>query len=206
MIALFHSVIMKLSQWAKRQGVSYQTAWNLFKKGQLPEAYQLESGTIIVPEPQQQAKPEYVVCYARVSSSQNRDNLDRQAERLTSYCLAKGYIVQEVIKECASGLNDTRPKFCKMLSNPKMTRIVVEHTDRFARFGINPIRILLERHGCTLEVINPAANDKEDLMQDFISLVTSFCARIYGKRRCKRKTEQLIKDLQDDTKNNAQSQ
>jgi predicted site-specific integrase-resolvase len=197
---------MKLSQWAKRQGVSYQTAWNLFKKGQLPEAYQLESGTIIVPEPQQQAKPEYVVCYARVSSSQNRDNLDRQAERLTSYCLAKGYIVQEVIKECASGLNDTRPKFCKMLSNPKMTRIVVEHTDRFARFGINPIRILLERHGCTLEVINPAANDKEDLMQDFISLVTSFCARIYGKRRCKRKTEQLIKDLQDDTKNNAQSQ
>ncbi len=194
---------MKLSQWAKQQGVSYQTAWNLFSKGQIPGAYQLESGTIIVPEPHKEQKSEYVVCYTRVSSSQNRNNLDRQAERLTSYCLAKGYIVQEVVKECASGLNDTRPKFCKMLSNPNITRIVVEHADRFARFGVNPIRILLERQGCSLEIVNPADNDKEDLLQDFISIITSFCARIYGQRRCKRKTEQFIKDLHtNDTENN----
>jgi len=195
---------MKLSHWAKQQGVCYQTAWNLFSKGQVPGAYQLESGTIIVPEQQYMVKPEYVVCYARVSSSQNRDNLDRQAERLTSYCLAKGYIVQEVIKECASGLNDKRPKFCRMLSNHAITRIVTEHADRFSHFGVNPIRILLENQGCALEIINPAESDKEDLIQDFISVITSFCARIYGQRRCTRKTEQLIKQLQDnDTENNS---
>ena len=79
--------------------------------------------------------------------------------------------------------------------------LLVEHKDRLTRFGFNYIDILLKTHNKKLEVINLADNDKEDLIQDFTSIITSFCARIYGQRRSKRKTEQLIKELNDSKEN-----
>ena len=86
-----------------------------------------------------------------------------------------------------------------MLEDPSITKIVVDHSDRFCRFGIEPIKILLKSQGRELIVINEAANDTEDLIQDliqdFISIITSFCARIYGQRRTKKATEKLIKEL-----------
>ncbi len=77
--------------------------------------------------------------------------------------------------------------------------IVVEHKDRLTRFGFNYIKILLDKSGKTVEVVNEAEDGKQDLMQDFVSIITSFCARLYGLRRSKRKTEQLIKELTNDT-------
>ena len=78
--------------------------------------------------------------------------------------------------------------------------IVVEHKDRFSRFGTNFIQKLLELDGRRIEIVNEVDHDKEDLMQDFISIVTSFCARLYGKRNSTRKTETLIQDLQHEDK------
>ena len=72
----------------------------------------------------------------------------------------------------------------------------MEHKDRLTRFGFNYIKILFEESGMEIEVINESENDKDDLMQDFVSIITSFCARLYGLRRSKRKTEQLLKELQ----------
>jgi len=139
-------------------------------------------------------KEDYVVCYARVSSSQNKTNLESQSNRLVSYCNAKGIAPREVIKECASGLNDKRPKLQKLLNNKEVTLVVIEHQDRITRFGFNYIKILLLQRECKIEIINPVATDKEDLMQDFISLITSFVARLYGLRRSRRKTEKIIKE------------
>jgi len=84
----------------------------------------------------------------------------------------------------------------KLLRDPTINRIVVEHKDRLTRFGYNYIEQLLALQGRQIEVINLAENGKEDLNQDFVSIVTSFCARLYGQRRSKRKTEQLIAELQ----------
>jgi predicted site-specific integrase-resolvase len=81
----------------------------------------------------------------------------------------------------------------------KVTKLVVEHKDRLTRFGFNYISILCKHIGCEIVVLNESNNDKEDLIQDFISVITSFCARIYGQRRTKRKTEALIKELQNDS-------
>lgn len=78
--------------------------------------------------------------------------------------------------------------------------IIVEHKDRLARFGINYIEKLLSLDGRKIEAINPQTNEKDDLMQDFVSIITSFCARLYGKRRTKRQTEQLIKELNENNK------
>lgn len=185
---------IKLSQWAKTHGYTYRGAFNLFRKGLIPNAIQLETGTIIIQKPEDvKRKNDHTVVYARVSSSENKQNLDTQADRVSQFCNAKGWIVNEVIKECASGLNDSRPKLSKIFKDRKATRIVVEHKDRLTRFGFNYIKDLFPE--CEIVVINEVGEEQEDLMQDFISLVTSFCARLYGKRRSKRNTEKLIENL-----------
>ena len=131
-----------------------------------------------------------------ISTSRTPLRLAVVAQASAAFCAAKGWTVKEVVKECASGLNDTRPKLEKLLKNSEITRIVVEHKDRLARFGFNYIRLFKESQGCLIEVINEAGNDRDDLMQDFVSLVTCFTARLYGQRRSRRKTEKLIRDLE----------
>jgi predicted site-specific integrase-resolvase len=185
---------MKLSDWAKKQGILYQTAWNMFKAGKLPNAYKLPTGTIIVPD-EKPCKQEHTVTYARVSSSENKDNLKSQSERLYQFCVANGWVVEQHIAEIGSGLNDHRPKLEKLLRDESVTRIVIEHKDRLTRFGFNYIKTLLERNGVEIVVINSPEDDKDDLIQDFFSVITSFCARIYGQRRSKRNTEKLIEQL-----------
>ena len=186
-------ILMKLSEYAKKNSISYQTAWNHFSKGLIPNARQLPSGTVVVDEVTESSKPEYVIVYARVSSSENRSNLDSQATRLQQFCEAKGWVVNEVVKECGSGLNDNRPKLSKIFTERKATKLVIEHKDRLTRFGFNYIKMLF--NDCDIIVVNECETD-QDLFEDFVSLVTSFCARIYGKRRTKRKTEQIINALE----------
>jgi predicted site-specific integrase-resolvase len=189
---------MKLSAYARKVGVSYRTAFRWFHAGKLP-GYQMDTGTIIVTDAPPQTtvtvtEPK-VAIYTRVSAAENKDNLEGQAKRLTDYCAAKGYRVALVVKEIGSGVNDTRPKLMKLLTDPSVTLIVVEHKDRLTRFGFNYLEKLLAMQGRRIEVINLAENGKEDLVQDFVSIVTSFCARLYGQRRSKRKTERIIAEL-----------
>ncbi|MBF0238396.1 MAG: IS607 family transposase [SAR324 cluster bacterium] len=187
-----------LKDYASEHGVQYRAAWNRYKAGKIPGAFQDEHGRILIPS-NKPSKPDYVVIYTRVSSSENKKNLESQAERLSMYCTAKGYVIEQIVKECASGLNDKRPKLMKLLCDERITRIVVEHHDRLTRFGFNFIENWMRDKGCEIEVVNKASDDKEDLMKDFVSLVTSFTARLYGLRRSKRKTEQLIKAIESES-------
>src|ERR1700741_2940372 len=101
---------MRLSTFAKQQGISYSTALRWWKAGQI-KGYQAPSGTIIVtPDAPVSSSVEKVAIYARVSTRERKDNLERQAERLSEYCTAKGYQVTLIVKEIASGVNDSRPK------------------------------------------------------------------------------------------------
>jgi putative resolvase len=187
---------MKLSQYAKQQGISYRTAFRWWQAGQL-KGYQAPSGTIIVTEGEASLlPPQKIAIYARVSSQEHKENLERQVERLQLYCRAKGYQVALVVKEIASGVNDSRPKLLSLLKDTSVTRIVVEHKDRLTRFGVNYILTLLEAQGRCVEIVNLADDDKEDLIQDLSSIFYSFCARMYGQRRAKRKTEKIVKELE----------
>ncbi|MBT9161278.1 MAG: hypothetical protein DDT26_02583 [Dehalococcoidia bacterium] len=190
---------MKLSAYAHKVGVSYRTAWRWFKAGKIV-GYQVDTGTIIITDPISEAVPatghQKIAIYTRVSAAENKGNLEGQAKRLLDYCAAKGYRVSAVVKEIGSGVNDTRPKLVKLLTDPAVALIVVEHKDRLTRFGFNYIEQLLTMQGRQIEVINQAENGKEDLIQDFVSIVTSFCARLYGQRRSRRKTERIIAELQ----------
>jgi len=190
---------MKLSKYAQKLGVSYRTCWRLWKAGKL-DAYQLPTGTIIVKEEIKDKLPDKVCIYARVSSSENKDNLKRQGERLKQYAIARGYRIYKIIEEVGSGVNDNRKKLSQLLKDKNYNKIVVEHKDRLTRLGFNYIQILFNQLGKEIEVVNEATNDKEDLRQDFISIITSFCARLYGLRRSKRKTEKIIKELKNEKK------
>ena len=187
---------IKLSKWAKMNGYTYHGAYKVYRAGKIPNAIQTETGTVLVEiESEDTSRPEYTVVYARVSSSENKNNLESQAKRVKEYCMANGWQVHEVVKECASGLNDHRPKLQKILSDDKVTRIVVEHKDRLTRFGFAYIETLFQGD---VVVINHTDDEEDDIMQDLVSIITSFCARIYGKRRSSRKTEKLIAELQKD--------
>jgi predicted site-specific integrase-resolvase len=137
-----------------------------------------------------------VAIYARVSSAEHRANLERQVERLSHYCEVNGYQVAQIVKEIASGVNDSRPKLLSLLKDTGVTRIVIEHKDRLTRFGFHYLETLLETQGRTIEVVNVAENDKEDLIADLVAIVYSFTARLYGQRRPKRKTARIVQELQ----------
>jgi predicted site-specific integrase-resolvase len=187
---------MKLSQYARHAGVRYETAWRWFKAGYLT-GYQTATGTIIITEtPAPPPVAQRVAIYARVSSAEHRENLERQTQRLNDYCAAKGYPVARTVREIASGVNDRRPKLLALLNDPTITIIVVEHKDRLTRFGFTYLDTLLRQQGRQIEVINPSEDEQADLLADMTSIIYSFAARLYGKRRAKRKTERLMADLQ----------
>lgn len=179
---------MKLSHYARKIGISYKTAQSMFHRGEL-DAYQLPSGTIIVNDPDLGASKS-IANYARVSSSDQKDDLQRQVQRLRDYCSANGYKIQKEVAEIASGLNDTRPKFLKLISDRSIGKIVVEHKDRATRFGFNYIKAILESNGRQIEVINET-DTKDELIDDFVSMITSMAARIYGRRSSRRKAEKI---------------
>ena len=178
---------MKLSVYAKQVGVTYKTAWQWWKAGQL-DAYQLPTGTVIVREPI--APVQGVALYARVSSAARRDDAERQMQRLREYAAARGYQVQAEVTEIASGLNDERPKLKKLLTNPKIGVLVVEHRDRLTRFGYGYIATLFEQQGRRVEAIYPS-DTGDDLVDDLVAVITSMAARIYGRRHSRAKAERI---------------
>lgn len=194
---------MKLPDYAKAIGISYTTAWRWWKANKLPHpARQTESGLIIVdyvPQaPSTEVKKNRVAIYSRVSSSENKENLNRQSERLTEYAIANGYQIIRNVKEIGSGLNDHRKQLEALLQQDGYDILLVEHKDRLARFGTNYLGVLLLRAGVKLEIVNLAENGKDELMQDLVAIVTSFAARLYGQRRASRKTEKIIALVKDE--------
>jgi len=133
-------------QWADRQGVSYTTARRWFAAGRLPVPARRVGGLILVGE---SAGPELaglVTVYARVSSADQKADLDRQVARMTAWAAGEGLPVGKVVTEVGSALNDKRRKFLALLCDQSVTTIVVEHRDRFARFGAEYRHLLIVMH------------------------------------------------------------
>lgn len=182
--------IIKLSTWAKDNGYSYRGAYRLFNNNLIPNAFKNDVGSIMIDNTQPTTIK--TVIYARVSSSKQKDDLDRQAERLSHFTIKNGWVIDTVVKEVASGLNDKRPKLQAILNTTDKIRLIVEHKDRLTRFGFNYIETLLNGE---IVVVNRADSDKEDLMQDLISVITSMVARYYGNRKGSVKTKEIIDKL-----------
>ena len=189
---------IKPSEYAKIMSMHVLTVRKHFHKGLIKGKQDPETGTIKLLNPLYKGENETTnkraILYARVSSTTNKKSLDGQLQRLENYASAKGYTIVDEVTEIASGLNDHRTKFTKILNRSDYNILLAEHKDRVTRFGYNYLDVLLKRLGVTLEVVNQADTKDNELMDDFVSLVTSFCNRIYGRRR-KDKTNQIIKDI-----------
>ena len=178
---------MKLSEYARQVGVTYKTAYQWWRAGQL-DAYQLPTGTRIVREPK--AAPSGAALYARVSSAAQRDYVARQMQRLRDYAAARGYQVVAEVMEIASGLNDERPKLKELLTDARVGVLVVEHKDRLTRCGYGYITTLLEHQGRRVEAVFPT-DTGDGLVDDFVASITSMAARLYGRRNAKRRAAHI---------------
>jgi predicted site-specific integrase-resolvase len=185
---------MKLSVWARRQGISYQTAWRWVKDDVMPVPWrQLPTGTILVDTSSDELVGG-VALYARVGSHDQRADLDRQLARLSVYAAEHSLHVVESVSEVGSGLNGKRRALLRLLSDPRIETIVVEHRDRLARFGSDYIEAALAASGRKLIVVDPSEM-KDDLVADMISILTSFCARLYGKRSARNRAISIERAL-----------
>jgi predicted site-specific integrase-resolvase len=187
--------LVKLADWARAHGIDYKTAYRGFRVGILPiPSIQLPTGTILV-TPEAEASSTGVALYGRVSSSGQRKDLDRQMARLVEYASAKKLPVTKAVREIGSGLNGRRKKLMSLLKDAKTGTIIVEHRDRLARFGVELVEAALAAVGRRIEVVD-AKEMKDDLVRDMVDVLTSMCARLYGKRSAKRRAERAMKAIQ----------
>jgi putative resolvase len=109
---------------------------------------------------------------------------------LRDYAAARGYQVVAEVPEVASGLNDKRPKFKKLLANARIGVLVVEHKNRLTYLGYGYITTLLELEGRRVDAIYPS-DSGDDLVDDLVAAITSLAAHIYGRRNTKRRAAQI---------------
>jgi putative resolvase len=185
---------VKLSAWAKEQGVSYRTALNWFHAGTLPvPARQLPTGTILVNPPVRETG--VTVAYCRVSSHEQKADLERQAGRVLTGASERGIRIDRTITEIGSGLNGRRTKLRKLLGDPKVSVIVVEHRDRLARFGVEYLEAALAAHGRGIVVLDDT-EVADDLVRDMTEVLTAMCARLYGRRSAARRAAAAVRAAQ----------
>ena len=184
---------MNLKEWAASQGISYAVARKWHAAGMLPVPSRKVGGLVLIGDlgTDPPAAPRSTVVYARVSSPDQRPDLDRQVARVTGWATGQHLAVDRVVTEVGSALNGKRRKFLALLRDKTVTTIVVEHRDRFARFGAEYVQAALEADGRRLLVVDPAEVD-DDLVRDVTEILTSLCARLYGRRAAANRAARAI--------------
>ncbi|MGH3677944.1 MAG: IS607 family transposase [Mycobacterium sp.] len=183
---------MNLADWAESVGVNRHTAYRWFREGTLPVPAERVGRLILVKiAAAASGSAAGVVVYARVSSHDQRADLDRQVARLTAWASTQDLSVGQVVCEVGSGLNGKRPKLRRILSDPDARVIVVEHRDRLARFGVEHLEAALSAQGRRIVVADPGETT-DDLVRDMVEVLTSMCARLYGRRGARNRAMRAI--------------
>lgn len=157
------------------------------------------TGAVIVHDPKyENATPTTTagrtVCYARVSSNDQKNDLQRQGDRLKAFAFNMGVDAPEVVTEVGSGMNDKRRKLNKLLADPTVTTIIVEHRDRLACMNVGLVESALKAQGRRILVVDDTELD-DDLVQDITEVLTLFCARLYDRKSAKRRAQQALEAL-----------
>jgi predicted site-specific integrase-resolvase len=149
-----------------------------FRSGLLPVPARKVGRLILVDDPKAEtAARGRTAVYARVSSADQKADLYRQVARVTAWATAEQIPVEKNVTEVGSALNGHRRKFLALLRDPSTTRIVVEHRDRFCRFGSEYVQAALTAQGRELVVVDSSEVD-DDLVRDMTEILTSMCAQL----------------------------
>ena len=178
---------MLVREWAAREGLNPQTVWKWCRTGKMPVPVEhTPSGMWLVHDPKYETQPSEniqgrTVCYTRV---------------LKAFAIGMGVEDPEVVMETGSGMNDRRRKLNRLLSDPTVTRIIVEHRDRLARMNAGLVESALKAQGRRVIVVDDTELDG-DSVRDMTEVLTSFCARLYGRRAAKHKAEAALRAAHD---------
>lgn len=185
---------MNLTEWAKAQGVHPQTAYRWFREGTLPVPAQRVGPRTILVNIDACAVPATVGglgLYARVSSHDQKADLERQVARLSGWAAKAGHRVVRVESEVGSGMNGRRSKAGRLLADSEVTTVVVEHRDRLGRMNTELVEAALSATGRRLVVLDDGEVE-DDLVRDMTEVLTSFCARLYGGRSAKNRARAAL--------------
>ena len=184
--------------------INEQTVWQWCRENRMPVPFErMSTGTIIIHDPKYESQPVAptangrTVCYARVSSSDQKDDLTRQADRLRAFAVNMGVEKPEVVTETGSGMNDKRRKLNRLLADPTVGTLIVEHRDRLARMNAGLVESALKAQGRRVVVVDDTGLD-DDLVRDMTEVLTSFCARLYGRRGARHRAEKALEAMRDE--------
>ena len=196
---------MRPREVCQRLGISYSTLSRWVREGRI-RAIRTAGGVFRIPESEVRriaeglpiSKEVRAVIYARVSSTDQKSDLERQVEYLTQYCSSKGYRVVDVLSDAASGLKTDRRGLLKLFNyviNRQVDVVVVAYRDRLTRFGFEYLEYLFNQYGVRIEVIfgEEPKNAYQELVEDLIEIVTSFARKLYGMRS--RKKKRLVEEF-----------
>lgn len=184
---------MNLTEWAQARGVHLQTAYRWFREGMLPvPAVRVNERTVLV-SPDVSAVPAVTAfgLYARVSSQDQKADLDHPVARLTGWAAQAGGMVVRVETEVGSGVNGARRKVRRLLADARVSVVVVEHRDRLGRRNTELVEAALSAHGRRLVVLD-CGEGTDDLVRDMVEVLTSFCARLYGRRSARNRALKAV--------------
>ena len=196
---------LSVQEAAKALGISTQTLRRWEREGKVIPAYRTKGNQrrydpSLLPLFSQDRKALNLptIAYARVSSHDQKDDLQRQAHMLEMYCSAKGWSFT-IIKDLGSGMNYHKKGLKELLDlimNKEIGRLVLTHKDRLLRFGAELVFSLCAVRNIELVIINQADEPsfEEELAKDVLEVIAVFSARLYGSRSHKNK--QLIEKLQ----------
>ena len=183
---------MNLTEWARAQGIHVTTAYRWYREGVLPVPARKVGRLILVSPGMAAASPQGGVgLYARVSSHDQKAGLDRQVARLSAWAVQAGLPVVRVEAEVGSGMNGARARARRLLADPAAAVIVVEHRDRLGRMNTELVEAALAAHGRRLVVLDDS-EVTDDLVRDMIEVLTSFCARLYGRRSARNRALKAV--------------
>jgi excisionase family DNA binding protein len=191
--------LLRPKEVCKRLGISYSTLSRWVREGRI-KAVRTAGGVFRIPESEVRriaeglpiSKEVRAVIYARVGSSEQRSDLERQIQYLTQYCSSKGYKVVDVLSDVASGLKTDRKGLLKLFNyvvNRQVDVVVVTYRDRLTRFSFEYLEHFFNQHGVRVEVVfgEEPKDAYQELVEDLIEIVSSFAEKLYGMRSHKKK-------------------
>ncbi|UDM04863.1 IS607 family transposase [Streptomyces longhuiensis] len=181
-------------EWAVVNGVHPHTAYRSFREGTLPVPAQRVGPRTILVNIEADSSPSVsggLGLYARVSSHDEKSDLERQLARLVVWAASTGLRVVRVESEIGSGMNGGRSKAKRLLADPDVATVVVEHKDRLGRMNVELVEAAVSATGRRLVVLD-GGEVEDDLVRGMVEVLTSFCARLYGRRSAKNWAEKAL--------------
>lgn len=204
MLIIHHmSMIYKPNEFGEKIGKSVQTLRRWDRDGTL-KAKRTPTGHRYYDDDDvrrylgiKQSKRKTVV-YCRVSSHNQKDDLESQIRAMETFCLSSGVAVDEWIQEIADGMNFKRKKFLKIMgeiTDGKIEKLIIAHKDRLARFGFDFFAYTAAEHGCELVVVNQESlSPQQEMVEDLMAIIHTFSCRLYGLRKYKKTIKDAIEN------------